>query len=93
MHNIEELRSQFPALKQSLFFASAGVGPLPQATLAAMQQAATGLRVDFSKEAWEKDSLQQARALAATLIGASEEEVVLTDSTSTGINLLAGALP
>jgi len=58
-----------------------------------MQQAASGLRADFSKEAWEKDSLQQARALAATLIGASEEEVVLTDSTSTGINLLAGALP
>lgn len=93
MHNIEDIRSQFPALKQSLFFASAGVGSLPQATLAAMQQAATGLQVDFSKEAWEKDSLQQARALAATLIGASEEEIVLTNSTSTGINLLAGALP
>jgi len=93
MHNIEELRSQFPALKESLFFASAGVGPLPQATLAVMQQATTGLRVDFSKEAWEKDCLQQARARAATLIGACEEEVVLTNSTSTGINLLAGALP
>jgi len=93
MHNIEELRSGFPALKQSLFFASAGVGPLPQATLAAMQQAASGLRVDFAKEAWEKDSLQQARTLAATLIGAHEQNVILTDSTSTGINLLAGALP
>jgi len=93
MDNIERIRDAFPALSQSCFLASAGVGPLPQATLSVMEQAATDLRASFAKAAWEQTPREQARSLAAELIGASAEEIVLTDSTSRGINLLAGTLP
>ncbi|MCK4600380.1 aminotransferase class V-fold PLP-dependent enzyme [Candidatus Bipolaricaulota bacterium] len=93
MYNIERIHNDFPVLHKMLFFATAGVGPLPRATIVAMQHYLKELRVDFSKNAWEKDPRDEARTLAAQLIHASQDEVVLTDSTSAGINLLAGALP
>jgi len=93
MHNIEEIRAAFPALAGTFFFASAGVGPLPQVALTAIRQNLDRLRVQFAKESWEEDPAQEARALAARLIHADMEEIVLTESTSAGINLLAGALP
>lgn len=93
MYNIERIRNDFPALNKMLFFASAGVGPLPRTALVAMQRYSKELRVDFAGSAWEDDPRAETRALATKLLNASQEEVVLTDSTTAGINLLAGALP
>ncbi len=93
MDNIEQIRDEFPTLSQTCFFASAGVGPLPRVTLSAMEETTSNLQADFAKEAWKETPQKEARILAAKLIHASEEEIVLTDSTSGGINLLAGALP
>ena len=93
MDNIDQVRDAFPTLKRTLFFASAGVGPLPQVALSAMQQAIDGLQLEFATTAWEENPMPTARKLAAQLVHATEEEVVLTDSTTAGINLLAGALP
>lgn len=92
LYNIKRIRNDFPALNKMLFFASAGVGPLPRAALVAMQKYTKGMRIDFAKKAWEEDPWCEARELAARLIHASPEEIVLTPSTSTGINLLAGSL-
>ncbi len=93
MDNIKQIRDEFPTLSQTCFFASAGVGPLPRATLSAMEEATSNLQTNFAKEAWEENPQQEARILASKLVCASEEEIVLTGSTSGGINLLAGALP
>ena len=93
MYNIERIRNDFPALNKALFFASAGVGPLPRITMVAMQHFSKELRVDFAKGTWEEDPQKETRILAAQLINAAEEEITLTMNTSAGINLLAGALP
>ena len=92
MYNIKRIRNDFPALNKMLFFASAGVGPLPRAALVAMQKYTKGVRIDFTDKAWEEDPWRDARKLAARLIHTSPEEIALTPSTSTGINLLAGSI-
>jgi cysteine desulfurase/selenocysteine lyase len=92
LHNIKQIRNDFPALNKMLFFASAAVGPLPRAALVAMQKCNKGLRIDFAQKTWEADPWGETRELAAQLIHASPDEIVLTTSTSAGINLLAGSL-
>jgi hypothetical protein len=47
MHNIERIRADFPTPAKGSFFASAGVEPLPSATLTAMRTYAEALRADF----------------------------------------------
>jgi selenocysteine lyase/cysteine desulfurase len=92
LYNIKRIRNDFPALNKTVFLASAGVGPLPRSSLVAMQKYEKGARIDFSEKVWKEDPWAEVRELAAKLIHASPEEVVLTNSTSAGINLLAGAL-
>ncbi len=93
MYNIERIRNDFPALHKAVFFGSAGVGPLPRTAMVAMQRYSKELRVDFAEAAWEDDPLTDVRSLAAQLINADSEEIVVTSSTSDGINILAGAIP
>ncbi len=92
MNNIEQIRKHFPALSDGPFFASAGIGPLPIETIQVIENYQHLLRAKFNKTAWEDDPFAEVRTLAAQLVGASEEEISLTDSTTTGINLLAGNL-
>ena len=93
MHKIEAVREEFPALSSTTFLRSAGVGPLPRSTISAMLRLTEELRVSFAGAAWEDNPLEDARSHAADLLNAHSEEIVLTDSTSTAINLLAGAIP
>jgi len=90
---IEAVRKQFPTLATHRFFGSAGVGPLPRCALEAMARYAEGLRVAFDREPWEEDPHAETRRLAAALVGASPQEITLTASTSSGLNLVAGAMP
>lgn len=92
MYNIERIRNDFPALHKMLFFASAGIGPLPRTAMVAMQHYWKELRVDFDETVWKEDPKQEARSLAAELIHASEEEIIPTMSTSAGINIIAGGI-
>ena len=92
MYNIERIRNDFPALHKMVFFGSAGVGPLPRTAMVAMQRYSKELRVDFAPTAWEADPIAEVRSLASQLIHSSSEEIVATTSTSSGINLLAGAI-
>ncbi|HHR85391.1 MAG TPA: aminotransferase class V-fold PLP-dependent enzyme [Candidatus Acetothermia bacterium] len=92
MYNIERIRNDFPALHKMVFFGSAGVGPLPRTAMVAMQRYSKELRVDFATAAWEADPVAEVRNLAAKMINASPEEIVIAPSTSAGINLLAGGI-
>ena len=92
MYNIERIRNDFPALHKMVFFGSAGVGPLPRVAMVAMQRYSKELRVDFAPAAWEADPIAEVRDLASRLINSSPQEIVATTSTSSGINLLAGAI-
>jgi len=60
--------------------------------MVAMQRYSKELRVDFASATWEADPVAEVRSLAAQMINASPEEIVVTPSTSAGINLLAGGI-
>ena len=91
--NATAFRNEFDAVLQSLYFGSAGVGPLPRQAIRAMGQTADRLRGRPVQDAWDEDRAGHARRLAARLIGAVPENIVLTSSTSEGLNLLAAGLP
>jgi cysteine desulfurase / selenocysteine lyase len=92
MQEIEAIRKLYPALETKRFFGSAGVGPLSRPALDAMTKLPEQMRVAFAPEAWEADAREEARGLAASLVGAAPEEITLTGSTSAGLNLVAGAM-
>ncbi len=92
MYNIERIRNDFPALHKMIFFASAGIGPLPRTAMVAMQHYLKERRVDFDEVVWKEDPKKEACGLAAELIHASAEEIIPTMSTSAGINIIAGGI-
>jgi len=94
MNKIDRIRREFPTLRNLLFF-SASTCPLTQVAITAMQQYVMTYRVDFSADpyAFERTLRQKVRSLVAALIRATPDEIVLTQNTSSGINLLAGGLP
>ena len=87
------LRSQMPITKRWAYFDHAAVAPLPGPTAAYLtdwsQDAAISGAANWN--AW-RDRAEQARQLAAQLIGASPKEIALVPNTTTGLSLVAEGL-
>jgi cysteine desulfurase/selenocysteine lyase len=90
----EAFRSQMPVAAKWAYFDHAAVAPLPaptQAAILAWAQQATA-EGDTCWPAWSR-RVEEARTLAARLLGAEEAEVALVHSTSEGIGLVAEGFP
>ena len=87
------LRSQMPITKRWAYFDHAAVAPLPGPTAAYLtdwsHDAATSGAANWN--AW-RDRAEEARQLAAQLIGASPKEIALVPNTTTGLSLVAEGL-
>ena len=87
------LRSQMPITKRWAYFDHAAVAPLPGPTAAYLtdwsQDAAISGAANWN--AW-RDRAEEARQLAAQLIGASPKEIALVPNTTTGLSLVAEGL-
>jgi cysteine desulfurase/selenocysteine lyase len=90
--NIDLIRSEFPVTSKYAYLDHAAVGPLPtrvlEATKLVVQEKSEG---DIHWEAWEERA-EAARKSIADLIGAREEEIALTTSTSEGLAIVANGL-
>nr|WP_290227943.1 aminotransferase class V-fold PLP-dependent enzyme [Trichocoleus desertorum] len=90
-HLLERHRQQFPALANKAYFNYGGQGPMPQAALAALQQAHLHIQQvgPFSNNSntWIHQETQQTRQTIATELGTTAETITLTDSVSTGCNI------
>lgn len=90
--NIDLIRSEFPVTNNYAYFDHAAVGPLPtrvlEATKRVVQEKSEG---DIHWESWEEHA-EAARKSIAELIGAREEEIALTTSTSEGLAIVANGL-
>jgi len=87
-------RALFPALEKQLFFNHAGIAPCSTRVVAAMRafvesQAALGSR---GYPQWSQQ-LTAVRRQAAAFIGATAGEIAFIPNTSTGLSLVAEALP
>jgi selenocysteine lyase/cysteine desulfurase len=88
---IERIK-EFPVAKHSIFLAHAGVTVLPARVAHVMQAYLTEAceRMQEFPEAWK--ALNDARAVAAKMIGAQASEISLLGPTSLGLSLVANGL-
>ncbi len=88
-----ERQRQFPVCRDKIFFAHAGVWPLPAVVSEAIcrytQQSSEGPQ-EF--DAVLRDILQMRKTCAA-LIGADADEIALLGPTSLGLSLFANGIP
>ncbi|MCX7712100.1 MAG: aminotransferase class V-fold PLP-dependent enzyme [Chthoniobacterales bacterium] len=88
----EERRKIFPVVRSKIFFAHAGVSPLP----APVAEAMANYLKDASKQAQEFEGawkvVQYARHLAAEILTKKTEEVALLGPTSLGLSLFSNGL-
>jgi selenocysteine lyase/cysteine desulfurase len=85
---------EFPWTAATTYLNNASVGPLPERTRLALE--AFNARRTAPHQLPDRDLLAahaDARAAAATLIGATPEEIALVPNTSVGLNVAARALP
>lgn len=93
LHRNEDLRRyEFPVAVRCVYFAHAGVCPLPRRVSEAIAQAAQAAAQDDQEHAVAPRFLEETRALAARLLGALPSEIALVGPTSLGLSLVANGL-
>jgi L-cysteine/cystine lyase len=89
--SLECFRQQFPALQNKTYFNYGGQGPLPQASLEAIQQAYQHVQQagPFSREAgaWVAQETEQTRRAIAQELAVSPTTIVLTEDVTVGCNI------
>ena len=92
----EEARAQFPVLERVAYLNAGSFGPLPRATIEAMQaELARDLRYGRTGAAYFDRMLDlrtEVRARLAGLVSAEPEQVALTGSTTDGCNIVLAGL-
>lgn len=89
----EELRQhEFPATREGVFLAHAGVAPLPRRVADAVARYAADCTRGDQEDAIPSGLFRQTRSLAAKLIGAQPEEISLVGPTSLGLSFVAAGL-
>jgi selenocysteine lyase/cysteine desulfurase len=86
-------RGEFPVVGRVIYLAHAAVGPLPARASAAIAAYAERASETGQFEHLHKPSEDKARSLAASLLGASVDEIAFVPSTSAGLSMVAAGLP
>lgn len=80
---------QFPIAKHAIFMGHASVTALPRAAIDRIDEFTAHSTREHQESAWSVARINEARALAAKLIGSTAEEIALLGPTSLGLNLVA----
>lgn len=89
MINVEKVREMFPVTKNKVFLHHAGQSPIPKPVAEIMRKYIyESLNFGTVSLEWNNGG----KPFFAELIGASEEEIALVESTSMGLNIVANAL-
>lgn len=92
--SVAEARALFPALGETTYFATNGLGLLPQPTRDRLVQAIDALhRRGYAGGLALEAAVEPARASAARLLGAAPEEIGFVRNTGEGLHYAAEALP
>lgn len=95
MKPIEEIRREFPLLKEVVWLASAGTGPMPRRALDALAAVQRTFYEEFNPGTWREagKTPERVRRAVATLLGVEAGEIALVRSTTEGLNAVAAAIP
>lgn len=90
---MNDLLKQLPHLQKIHYFNYGKMGPLLEPTAKVMRDLIEEAKIpfEFHAEKW-KALLESARSTVAKLIGASEDEIAFTESTSAGLSLIAASI-
>lgn len=90
---MNDLLKFLPSLQKIHYFNYGKMGPLLEPTANVMQELIEEAKIpfEFHAEKW-KALLESARKTVAGLIGASEDEIAFTESTSAGLSLIAASI-
>ncbi|HTS19173.1 MAG TPA: aminotransferase class V-fold PLP-dependent enzyme [Verrucomicrobiae bacterium] len=86
-------RREFPVCESKVFLAHAGVSPLPRRVAEAMRGYLEAAARDNQEDVLSYGFVGEARALAAKLINARQDEIAFVGSTSMGLAMVAAGLP
>jgi L-cysteine/cystine lyase len=93
---VEELRAQFPVLERVAYLNAGTNGPVPRRAFEATERSLREqLEQGRSSRAWFEHNVEridELRARAARLLGATQADVALTGSTTDGINAVLHAV-
>lgn len=88
----EWVREQLPAVKHQVYLNTGTCGPLPRAAVDAMSDVITGElergRIEPGRFYRVDQMLKGARAQIARIIGARDDQIVLTNRTTDGLNIV-----
>ena len=95
--NLKEIRSQIPATQKVIYLNTGWDGPSPLPVIEAITsyleyEAREGPTTPPVQER-RRELFTEARETVASLLGASPQEVALTESTTAGINIVINGLP
>jgi selenocysteine lyase/cysteine desulfurase len=82
-------REQFPIAQHAIFMGHASVTVLPKAAIDGINEFTDHCTREHQESAWSVARVNETRALAAKLVGASADEIALLGPTSLGLNLVA----
>lgn len=85
-------REQFPVAAKAIFMAHASVTVLPKMVTDAMREFCDRSAIEQQESAWTVARVNEARALAAALIGAHADEIALIGPTALGLSMVAQGL-
>ncbi|MEA2487034.1 MAG: hypothetical protein QOF16_688 [Actinomycetota bacterium] len=94
-HELESYRAEFPIVDQRTYLISASLGPLSRRSRAAAEEHLDLWQRLGPEELWIEHGmpkLEECRALIATIIGASSDEMALLPSVSAGLSSIATCL-
>jgi L-cysteine/cystine lyase len=96
MMDIQKIRELIPATRNSIYMNTGAGGPMP---LPVIEAISSSMELEhrngpYTPPVWtdRKTLIPSVRGKAASLIGAQENEVALTDNTSSGINIVANCI-
>ena len=96
--SLDNVREQFPGLRDKVFFDAAGVGIAPRVAVDAIrkfldQVSMVPVRSMVEQHIGIDADREAARREAALLIGAADDEIAIVESTTHGLSIAARALP
>src|ERR1700736_6509383 len=92
VNNEEKRKTAFPICRNKIFMAHAAVTALPRVVADAIIRFTEESAANFENFSALLKSIQETRASAANLIGASPEEIALIGPTSLGLSLFANGI-
>lgn len=93
VYDLPAAREQFPIVNDTIYLNHAGIGPIPQVTRKAIEEALVAFTTLHDLGALFAEAAPKARQTIAQLVNAQPAEIAFVQNTAEGMNLAAHSMP